>query len=140
MNNKCYLAYNKLRIKYVNTIIFIYDGDFIRVYDDDALIINSIMGYELCIHDSYLSVGFPEKSYSKVVNELIQYGISYYSYKYNELFKNNNCYSKYLDIIKVKYELNKKVDNMAIKIKKLYYIDNDNISLIDNYLDQLFIK
>ncbi len=111
-------------------------GKFYRAYDNDALIINVLIGYQVL---PGLRIGFPDNALSKVLNRLEENKISYRVIVKGQIekeysYKKLNQYNKFVNIARKTADLNNRLDLIVKKIKKA---DEEKIMRIIDYLENV---
>ena len=111
-------------------------GKFYRVYDNDALIINVLIGYQVL---PGLRIGFPDNALSKVLNRLEENKISYRVIVKGQIekeysYKKLNQYNEFVNIARKTADLNNRLDLIVKKIKKA---DEEKIMKIIDYLENV---
>ena len=109
---------------------------FYRAYDNDALIINVLIGYQVL---PGLRIGFPDNALSKVLNRLEENKISYRVIVKGQIekeysYKKLNQYNKFVNIARKTADLNNRLDLIVKKIKKA---DEEKIMRIIDYLENV---
>lgn len=130
---KLYEIYLNRKIKYKDYVLLIESGMFMESYNDDASLLNKVLGYKILSKNSMIRVGFPSNNLSKVILMLESKHINYLV-----LNKNNEIINrkKYKDNKYDNYSNN--VSNLldrSNRISKIYNrlqskIDDDNIDRI----------
>ena len=108
------------------SIILRKTGGFYQAFDNDAYIINYLFSYKVTNY----KCGFPLSALTKVINTLEDKKINYIIKGDKEEikdFKRLNNYNKYLDKSITKRDIDKRIENIIIKIRKL---DKDNLEYI----------
>ncbi len=111
-------------------------GKFFNTYNEDALLINYLLGYKLL---DGKRAGFPDIALEKVTSKLEECNISYtVNYLDKEPikkdFRKRNAYHKYLKEAKEKIDFKTKVDLILLKIENASLQEiEDILELIDEY-------
>lgn len=111
-------------------------GKFYRAYDNDALIINVLIGYQVL---PGLRIGFPDNALFKVLNRLEENKISYRVIVKGQIekeysYKKLNQYNKFVNISRKTADLNNRLDLIVKKIKQA---DEEKIMKIIDYLENV---
>ena len=125
--------YYKYKLDYKDYIIIIKCGSFYEVIDNDAFIINKLMGYKLKKLSNTFKVGFPINSLDNVLNLLNENSINYIIVEdkifLKKDFENNNYFN-------YKFENNTIIYN-SLRIEKIIKYLNDNILNISDKLNKI---
>ena len=108
-------------------------GKFYRAYDNDALIINVLIGYQVL---PGLRIGFPDNALSKVLNRLEENKISYRVIVKGQIekeysYKNLNQYDKYVILSRKTAMLN---DRLEMLVKEIKRADRATLEKIIEYI------
>ena len=114
-------------------------GKFYRAYDNDALIINVLIGYQVL---PGLRIGFPDNALFKVLNRLeenkespVQLTLDPNKQIEKEYsYKKLNQYNKFVNIARKTADLNNRLDLIVKKIKQA---DEEKIMKIIDYLENV---
>ena len=126
--------YNKYKLQYDNYIILIKNGGFFIALNDDCMILNKIFTFKIIEGSTFVKVGFPVNSLSKILSNLTKYQINYIvvdddivmmdEFKDNKygLYRESNNYKIYFDRINrisstLKSNISK--DNFSSVLEKL---------------------
>ena len=110
-------------------------GKFYRAYDNDALIINVLIGYQVL---PGLRIGFPDNALSKVLNRLEENKISYRVIVKGQIekeysYKNLNQYDKYVILSRKTAMLN---DRLEMLVKEIKRADRAALEKIIGYIEK----
>ena len=110
-------------------------GKFYYVYNDDAFIINYLLGYKIL---PKLKLGFPDSALNKVIFHLQSFHISYKVIKSNKVideknYKKINNYSKYSMLSKKNADIERRIENIFVKIKLL---DKDRLIHVIDQIEE----
>lgn len=113
-----------------DSVVLVKNGGFYSCYGDDCYIMHYLFGYSI----SKDKVGFPLKSYDKVVNKLKELKINFIdkSGGISISYDNLNRYEEFVCKGMKKFKLNKRIDNI---IEKLVSLDENKIENIINYIE-----
>lgn len=130
--------YAKYKINNEKTIVIIKSGSFYRTYENDALIIWKIFGYNL----NNNIICFPASVFLKVVNKLNRIGLNIIVYKEDGFInycsdKGNNEYDNILSKSLESYEFYKRNEVLKEKINEKVLENKTNYEKIDNYVKNL---
>lgn len=129
--------YDLYKLKYENYILLFKSGNFYVSLNNDALVLNKIMGYKIIQNKELLKIGFPISSLNKVLKVLEDKNVNYLIIDReiidNVKYKKNN-YENYLD--KQYIDINNKIDNIYNLLKNNINKSNikDTIKEIENIL------
>lgn len=133
--------YNTYKNTYKDYIVFIKNGNFYLVLNNDAIVMNKLTNYKIKQTTNFMKVGFPLSSLNKVIkcveSKFINYIVLDEKVVDKKKYKNNN-YNKY----------NVKLDNYEIiinRINKIYEVlknnlDSTNIKEILNEIEDILCK
>ena len=130
---KLYEVYLNRKIKYKDYILLIESGMFMESYNDDASLLNKILGYKILSKNSMIRVGFPSNNLSKVILILESKHINYLVLnKNNEIinrkkYKDNN-YNNYSNNVSNLLDRSNRIAKIYNRLQSK--IDDDNIDRI----------
>jgi len=109
-------------------------GKFYNAYEDDAYVVNAVLGYKV----GNGRVGFPVNAIGKVVSELEDHKINYVVIEQDvevdkAVFPFNN-YNKYFKIGTESVEKAKNYEKLILRIKDL---SSDKVDKIINYVNEI---
>lgn len=110
----------------MNNYVKLYrNGGFYSCFEESAFVLHALFGYKIINS----KVGFPIKSYEKVINKLEELNISYQNVADNisKDFGNDNSFLTYLEQGKKKFDYNYRIDRILDKLDNLNEEDIDNI-------------
>lgn len=70
-------VYNENKVKYSKYVILIKVGIFYETYNEDAYILNNLLGYKISDINGNKRLGFPVNSFTKVTLKLKKFKINY---------------------------------------------------------------
>ncbi len=131
---KLTIVYSEYKKIYQEYVLLLESGIFYNVYNNDAGIINRLLNYKMkYCNDTYI-VGFPISSLHNVLDTLKNKKINYVVLDKNDMneyfisdkLKNNqNQYHNYIFDYKRLNYLNKRIDDIHLKL--LQMVNNSNI-------------
>ena len=128
--------YNKIKLLNTDKIVLIKFGSFYRTYGYDAIILCKIFGYNI----NNNMVGFPVFNCGRNVNVLNNLGMGVILINGDDIVNYeivSNNYDKYLDDA-IKCDLvNKKIENINIKVSQKIRDDINNYYKIDEFLNSI---
>lgn len=128
--------YNKIKLLNTDKIVLIKSGSFYRTYGYDAIILCKIFGYNI----NNNMVGFPVFNCDRNVNVLNNLGMGVILINGDDIVNYeivSNNYDKYLDDA-IKCDLvNKKIENINIKVSQKIRDDINNYYKIDEFLNSI---
>jgi hypothetical protein len=95
MNDSTYKRYVNLRKKYKDYCILNIDRYFYRVFDEDAILLNTLFDYKIVKEFDYIYTGFPTIALDKITRELEIYQINYIIAQKNRIVKDFGSLNKY---------------------------------------------
>lgn len=131
-------VYEKYKSNYNKSVIFIKNGIFYNVLNDDVSILFFLFKYKIKNNGTNYMIGFPEKNIVKVCDNLKKNSINFIVLdENNEIIlknkTNKNVYDKYrMDIFKLDY-FNKKLNNIYDNLK--VRLNDSNIENILNTVE-----
>ena len=137
---KLYEVYLNRKIKYKDYILLIESGMFMESYNDDASLLNKILGYKILSKNSMIRVGFPSNNLSKVILILESKHINYLVLnKNNEIinrkkYKDNN-YNNYSNNVSNLLDRSNRIAKIYNRLQSK--IDDDNIDKIILKIEEL---
>ena len=137
---KLYEVYLNRKIKYKDYILLIESGMFMESYNDDASLLNKILGYKILSKNSMIRIGFPSNNLSKVILILESKHINYLVLnKNNEIinrkkYKDNN-YDKYTNDTFSLLDRSNRITKIYNRLQSK--IDDDNIDKIILKIEEL---
>ncbi len=113
-----------------DSVVLVKNGGFYSCYGNDCYIMHYLFGYSI----SKDKVGFPLKSYDKVVNKFKELKINFIdkSGGISISYDNLNRYEEFVCKGMKKFKLNKRIDCI---IEKLVSLDENKIENIINYIE-----
>lgn len=129
--------YYDCRVKYKDYVILIKIGNFYEVFEKDAIILNTLLGYKIKRFSKTFKLGFPLSKIDDVIQILKHNHINYVVYDKSISFESfdTNKYNNYsVDVDKIIY--------IYIKIDRItkYLYDNvlkDNIESVLGEIEKL---
>ena len=109
-----------LFVKNIDVVLMRKIGGFYHAFDDDAYILSFLFGYKI----KNGKLGFPVSVMSRVKTTLEEHRISYIFKISDEEedaldFKQDNCYSEYLEKGKENYQKEKLIEKIILKMREL---------------------
>ena len=100
------------------------DGKFVVCYNESAYLLHNIFDYKLVREGKKDKLGFPWTVLDNVIKKLTELKINYQIYYKKELesfkdFANVNNYEKYLEDGLLRLEIDKKIDLIQYKLKRM---------------------
>ena len=113
-------------------------GKFYNAYGDDAKILHYLFNYKVINN----RIGFPIDSINKVKDKLNELNISYLinsDEKIEKDYEKFNKYDEYNLLANSKVNIDKKIDDLIIKINDLSYKEIDElIEFINNKINKIY--
>lgn len=137
---KLYEIYLNRKIKYKDYVLLIESGMFMESYNDDASLLNKVLGYKILSKNSMIRVGFPSNNLSKVILMLESKHINYLVLnKNNEIinrkkYKDNN-YDNYSNNVSNLLDRSNRISKIYNRLQSK--IDDDNIDKIILKIEEL---
>lgn len=129
--------YYDCRVKYKDYVILIKIGNFYEVFEKDAIILNTLLGYKIKRFSKTFKLGFPLSKIDDVIQILKHNHINYVVYDKSISFESfdTNKYNNYsVDVDKIIY-IYIKIDRIT---KYLYdNVLNDNIESVLGEIEKL---
>lgn len=120
--------YDFIKVNHCDFIVFIKYGNFYKIYNDDAFIINKITGYKLV---DGIRVGFPINSLNKILKRVEFLNISYVIFNsvkdYYIIENKNNNYSLELNKAMTSYLEKKRIDDIVKRFRNLISTDIEKL-------------